>query len=415
VKILLVSWFVITIVCISPLVTWAQGISYSPYSVYGIGVLKQRTSAHNRALAETGIGMRDPANLNALNPASYTSIKTITQIAELGLFVESNRLQTEEETDSQTNGNMTSLNLWFRFSKKWAGTVGLAPFSIVNYDIKSMGNVGAEENVSLSYKGSGGLTQFYFGNSVDLLKNLSIGVNASYIFGDIEREESILSGRSEGLSLKNTRYMHKIHADVGLQYTVFSSATRSLTIGSTYTHRVRLNTSGTTNVLDNSITATQDTLYTNEVNVNDYTLPSQWGLGVSYQLGTSVVAVDAQFRDWSKAKIEQNVDLRNTTRLSLAYEYKGKSKPLTYLNVIALRTGFYIQNSYLNINSSPFNEWGFILGAGFPVGGNGGLINVSYSRNYSGTLNRDLIKQQSQVIVLDFVIRDLWGIRRKFD
>lgn len=414
-KIVKASWFSVLILCTGTLAVQAQSISYSPYSVYGFGVLRERTSAHNRALAETGIGMRDPLNLNTLNPASYTAIKAFTQLTELGFFAESSKYQTAEVTDTESNGNLTSINLWFRFSKKWAGTVGLTPFSIVSYDINSTGNVGTEEIVSLSYKGSGGLTQFYFGNSVDILKKLSLGFNASYIFGNIEKDETIQSGKSEGLSLKNTRYMNKLHADVGLQYTLYSSANRSLVIGSTYLGKVRLNTSGSTNVFDYALTATQDTLYTKELSVSDYVLPPQWGVGISYQSGMSVFAADVKFKEWRKASIDEDINLRNTTRLSMAYEYKGKSKPVNYFNVIAFRTGLYVQNNYLSVNDSPFNEWGFTLGAGFPVSGNSGLVNISYSRNYSGILNRNMVKQQSQVIVLDFVIRDLWGIRRKFD
>ena len=65
----------------------AQSISYSPYSYYGIGILKERASALNRSLAETGIAIRDQMNLNMTNPASYTSIEGATQLAEMGKFI----------------------------------------------------------------------------------------------------------------------------------------------------------------------------------------------------------------------------------------------------------------------------------------------------------------------------------------
>ena len=41
-----------------------------------------------------------------------------------------------------------------------------------------------------TFSGSGGVNQLYVGASVNILKNLSVGVNAAYLFGNITRIES---------------------------------------------------------------------------------------------------------------------------------------------------------------------------------------------------------------------------------
>jgi hypothetical protein len=50
-----------------------------------------------------------------------------------------------------------------------------------------------------------------------------------------------------------------------------------------------------------------------------------------------------------------------------------------------------------------------------PMFDNRSSINISYSFDSFGTTQHGLILQQSQHIMFDVVIRDLWGVRRKFD
>jgi hypothetical protein len=389
----------------------AQTISYSPYSYYGVGVLKERTSALNRGLAETGIGLRDPFNLNNLNPASYTSIQGATQITEAGMFYESSQLETSKLTQQTDNGNMTAINMWFRFSKKWAGTLGLAPFSFVNYNINVQREFIQSELTDVNYTGKSGLTQFYFGNGFQITKNLSVGANASYIFGSLQKEESIIAGRSYGLNLKNRIFLNNLNMDWGAQYSV-KLKKNSINIGLTYGNKVSLNTSGEVKAYE---AFGRDSLFTKSLSLNDYVLPSQLGAGLAFQSPRSSIVFDYKFKNWEEAQLDDGVKLQNTHRISAGYEYKGKPTSEKYIDGIALRTGFYTQNNYLVLNNRPFDEWGFTLGTGLPLNGNRGTLNLSYNFNSTGTKEKGLIQQQSTVFVIDVVFRDIWGIRRKFE
>ncbi len=389
----------------------AQTISYSPYSYYGVGVLKERTSALNRSLAETGIGLRDPFNLNNLNPASYTSIQGITQITEAGMFYESSKLQTSKLTQEADNGNMTAINMWFRFSKKWASTFGLAPFSFVNYNINVQREFIQGEFTDVNYLGKSGLTQFYIGNGFQITKNLSVGANLSYIFGSVQKEELITAGRSFGLNLKNRIFLNKLNLDWGAQYS-FKIKNNSLNLGVTYGSKLKLNTSGETRVYE---AFGRDSLFTKSMSPTGYVLPAYAGAGLAFQSARSSIVLDYKFKNWQEAQVEEGTKLQNTHRFSAGYEYKGNPNSDRYLNNIAWRTGFYTQNNYLVLNNRPFDEWGITLGAGLPLNGNRGTLNLSYNFNSTGTIEKGLIQQQSTVFVLDVVFRDLWGIRRKFD
>jgi len=389
-----------------------QSISASPYSVYGVGLLKSRNSAQNRAMAGTGIGTRDPLNLNTLNPASYPSIKTITQIFETGIFIERDRYKTRTHSSSASTGNLTTLSYWFRFSKKWGGTVGLAPFSKVNYSISSANNLGTNESSTVNFSGNGGLSEFYFGNGFQVTKNLSVGANMSYVFGTLEKTETIDSGIGAGTGVTNQIHGKRLTADVGAQYEFFLGETRSLSVGATYNPQFTLNTTRDITAHESNTT---DTLWTKSPSQRDYTLPSRYGAGVSLQTQRTIYALDFTYAEWSKARLENGVKLRNTMRLSFGFEYKGSADADRYLENIQVRSGFYVDQNYLVLRNTSFTDWGVSAGLGLPVFENRGVISFSCQYNHAGTTSSNLIQQNATVFVLDFTFRDLWGIRRKFD
>ncbi len=406
-----VSFLLLMVLALQNQQVLGQTISASPYSVYGVGLLKSRTSAHNRSLATTGIGIRDGYNLNTLNPASYTSLLSFTQLFELGFYYEADQFKTTNLSQDFSTGNLTAINYWFRFSPKWAGTIGLAPYSNVTYNILSDQNFGTEDEVPVQYAGNGGLTQFYFGNGIRLTKNLSVGLTGYYTFGNITKNETIVSGQSAGIGVSNEISVNRLSVDFGTQYSFQFAENRSLTLGLTYNPKLRLNTARKISVFETA----GDSLAIAEKEVNDYVLPSEIGAGISFQTSRSLIAADLSYKIWDDAVVENNLQLRNTLRASLGYEYKGNPKATNYWEFIMIRSGFYVQQNYLVLKNSPFNEWGFTLGLGLPVSDNRGTISVSYNYNQSGTTANKLIAQTAHVLVLDLAIRDLWFIKRKFD
>lgn len=390
----------------------AQTISATPYSVYGVGTLQEKTSVLNRSLSGTGIAIRDPLNPNNINPASYPSIQAATQIFEMGLFLESDRYQARDQSGKFRTGNITSLNYWFRFSKKWAGTIGLAPFSNVDYSIDSDRIIGVDEGSTVHYKGTGGISQFYFGNGFQVTPNLSVGFNTSYIFGSIKKFETIQSGIGAGTTLENKTSVHRINADFGAQYTFFLPKKKALILGVTYDDALRLSTSADRTVFKST---TGEILSIGQVDVDDYILPAKWGSGIAFQTVRSTFAADVTYKQWSGARLEENTKLQNTTRFSAGYEYKGNPNAVSYWDAVQVRSGFYVQDNYLVLGKNTFTEWGLSLGVGMPISGNRGTLSFTYNFNQSGTTANNLIKQQANVFVLEFTIRDWWGIRRKFD
>jgi hypothetical protein len=228
----------------------------------------------------------------------------------------------------------------------------------------------------------------------------------------MEKTETIDSGIGAGTGVTNKIHGNKLTADIGAQYEVFLRKSRSISVGLTFNPRFTMNT-------QRDVTAHEsfasDTLWTESVDQSDYILPARIGSGLSFQTQRTIYSVDVTYSEWSKARVENDVKLRNTIRVSFGFEYKGSADADSYLQNIQVRNGFYVDQNYLVLDNTSFNDWGVSFGLGLPVFENRGIVNFSYNFNRSGTMNNNLIQQRADVFVLDFTFRDLWGIRRKFD
>ena len=85
------------------------------------------------------------------------------------------------------NSSFDYITMQFRLSKWGAMSIGLLPYSNIGYSMGSyVENEKVPENSYINtYSGEGGLHQLYLGAGFKILKNLSVGANISYLWGDI--------------------------------------------------------------------------------------------------------------------------------------------------------------------------------------------------------------------------------------
>ncbi len=389
-----------------------QNFSTSPYSVFGLGLINSKASSLNQSMGFTGIGLRDESNINLRNPASYNAINSsISHIYEGGFTFESNQYNTSSQSSSDYSGGLSHLNYWFRFSKRWASTVGLSPFSRVSYNVKTTQLTGSGIYADYLYKGSGNITQLYFGNAYQIVKGLSVGINVSYLFGTIDRSEALsTNGALSTLNLHRKFYANTFDLDFGIQYEIpFKKG--NVTLGLTADDGLSLSGREKLYLIQGT-----DTLQYDKGSMLKYTTPRSAGFGSALTLGQSVFAADVKFAEWSKAVREtQTIKPVDTWTWSVGYQYKGSREPENYLQIISLRGGMNFQNYQLKINGKMMTNYGLTAGLSFHVFDRRSFVNLNYSYQRIGTTDRELIKQASQTFSVDIVFRDLWGQRRKFD
>lgn len=160
-------------------------------------------------------------NLNLSNPAAYSSLLLTT----FETAVNMNQVQLKADAGEQNMNNTSFSYFAFGFpvkSKKWGTGFGLLPYSDVGYSIKQA--ITNSDGISElhTYNGSGGLNQFFITNGYSPIKDFSVGVTASYLFGTINQERRIEFPRL--INYFNTRIAREtsigsLHFNFGMQLT----------------------------------------------------------------------------------------------------------------------------------------------------------------------------------------------------
>ena len=263
----------------------AQSGTNSPYSQYGLGQLSEQTSGFNRGMNGLGLGFREHNQVNYINPASYSSIDSLTFIFDAGLSGQVTNFSENGQKKNANNADFEYAVAAFRASKHLGVSFGIIPFTNIGYNYSISGYLNGDKSTTFTntYNGSGGMHQIYLGAGWEFVKGLSIGANVSYIWGDIDR--SVVNSYSDGyintLSKYYTATISSYRIDFGLQYTLPLNKKNSLTLGLTYGLGHKLNSDPSCMVIStNTTTAVADT--TSFTVNNGLEIPTSFGAGLTW-------------------------------------------------------------------------------------------------------------------------------------
>ncbi|MFY8004654.1 MAG: hypothetical protein ACOVNR_07410, partial [Chitinophagaceae bacterium] len=83
-------------------------------------------------------------------------------------------------------------------------SVGLLPFSNSNYSYFGQKSIIGSSNTADVYnEGTGSINQFYGAIAYKLTKRFSLGVQMSYLFGQMQRKETIFTGVGDSVLITN--------------------------------------------------------------------------------------------------------------------------------------------------------------------------------------------------------------------
>lgn len=391
-----------------------QNIPGSVYSVFGFGDIRDRSSAFTRALGNTGIAVRDDYNINIVNPAALTSvIRPLTSLFEIGTNYGRTDFNTSNASYSARYGSLVGLNYWFRLGNKWASTVGVAPYSNVSYNILSSRVFGAGYLPSpIQYQGTGGINQFYLGNAYDILKNLTIGGNVSFYLGTEKKANVVAAtGVSSLFEVDEILQTRGANFDLGLQYSLSIKKTK-LIFGVTWDKGACL--TGTQEIaIVNPITF--DTLRKTDRLVLPTRLPPNMGFGLGLKANRSTFAADIKYINWKKAEWDEVEQYRNGFKYSAGYDYRGEFGTYNYLKSISFRAGAWVEDYPIAVRNTYLTTWGYTIGIALPIQGPRATVGLNYSVTRLGTTKSDLVQEISRKLSLDIIVRDVWGVKQKFD
>lgn len=370
---------------------WAQGGTKSPYSQFGVGLLADQSLSMGRGMNGVGYALRQGNQLNTLNPASYSGVDSLTMLFDMGLSAQTTNFK---ELGVSRNASVASFEYVAASFRAWRGvgvSFGVLPYSNVGYDYQVTTRDAELGTLTESYSGNGGLHQAFLGVGVQILKPLSVGVNASYFWGTIDRSVSpTASSASNSLVKKYYTNITNYKLDFGAQWQQQLGKRDVLTIGAVFGLGHKLNNTAEMSIMQtNSATSKVDTT---TFRVSDaMALPMSYGVGVSYCRDSRLtVAADGSLECWGNElfptyqggeyKKVRGI-LKNRYRGALGVDWIPNPNGRRYFDHVHYRMGVGYATPYYKINGTNGpSELSASIGFAFPIANaynNRSVVNIS--------------------------------------
>jgi hypothetical protein len=329
-------------------------------------------------------------------------------------------------SNTNSTGNIHHIAIQMPFSKKIGASAGIQPYSNVGYRLKNietdpylLSTIGP---IKYYHEGNGGITQAYFGLGFEPFKNLSVGVNMSYLFGSLEYTmETIFPDYAPYTSTKklNSVIVRDIAFSIGAQYQFYFGTDENykVTLGATLDNETSI---GAQNIVFVSypLGTTNDTIQYNEMPKSSIDFPRNVtaGFTVAYK-NQFLGGLEYSSQDWTNAKFLNSSDsLTSSQTIRAGVQYTPSPYDLrSYLKRVSYRAGFYYTRTPLQLLGNQINDYGITFGVGLPFRRSNSSFNLSFEMGKKGTLSNNLVEETYGVINVGFTFYDFWFVKRKYN
>jgi hypothetical protein len=398
---------------------FAQLGTSSPYSRFGLGDLQGNVFPEYNALGGGVTAIGSENSVNPYNPATYTSFKSNSFLFSTGGWHQTTKMQNAAESHIVNNNAFSHVTLGFPISKKLGASVGMLPFSSIGYEINARDT---EYNADMNYYGNGGISKIYFGGAYEPFNGFSVGINASYLFGILNRRKQLIYDDESFNSRANSKINLKgYYYELGLLYKKLLSEENEISFGLTANNNssIRANRSDIVESFEFSgfFESPKDT------SVNS----TEWGYaifpqcisgGISYRDGKKwLLVADYSMQNWEDYRLfDEGDDLHNSIRISGGLQYTPEFNSVTkYYKRIQYRLGAAYSNTPLTLNDTQLKEMSVSFGFGIPVRKSRTKYDVSLTLGERGTTENNLIKEQFIRVGLSVSYDGIWFVKRKYD
>lgn len=397
----------------------------SPYSRFGVGDLRENNNAWNFSMGYTGIAFRSPGHVNYQNPASYAAFDSSSFVFEGGMTLNSLQLTTNYQKISRNYGSLGYLSFGFPVTRWWKTSLSLFPVSDVGYNIALVEERDDVGMVMRWYTGEGGINRFNWGNGFRIGNNLSLGINASYLFGNMDRGSALVFPDSVTMLNSMVNYtitISDLYFDFGAQYRFHLNKDVNLIAGITFAPKTQVNakagTLARTFMLGSDDSRIiRDTIYQSEDTRGSIVFPLSLGGGVAFEKNDHwLIGLDAKWQQWKEFRAFGFSDsLVNSFQISAGGEIVPDINSYTnYLKRIRYRLGFQYNSTYLDLRGQHLDEFAFSVGFGLPFKYSRTGLNLGMQIGTRGTTEANLIKETFVKFVIGFTIYEKWFVKRKY-
>ncbi len=397
---------------------FAQLGTSSPYSRFGLGELHVNSFPLHNSLGGGVTAFSSYNSINPSNPASYTYFRANSFLFSTGGVHKTTNIKNSTDNQITNNSAFSHLTIAFPINRKLGASIGMLPFSDIGYLLSARDTTA---NADMIYSGDGGLSKVYFGGAYEPFNGFSVGVNASYLFGGLNRrkkldydDESFFDSRSNStINLKGYYY------ELGLMYKKKLVDKKELIFGLTFNNNSSLRAKKT-NIVE-TISGTNEIVRDTAISGLDWgevKLPMHISTGLAYRDGQKwLLLLDYSMRNWvNYTLLSESDELNNSMRISGGLQYTPEFNSVTkYYKRIQYRLGTAYSNTPLILNETQLKEISVSFGFGIPVKKSRTKYDISFTLGQRGTTDNSLIKEQFIKFGLSVSYDGIWFVKRKYD
>ena len=401
--------------------------AYSPYSIFGIGDISKEGTAYNKSMGGVGIANRNHRFINILNPAAVTARDTLSFMADFGLVQDNTVYRQGDIRSAHNTFNIYDFVMTFPIYRSSAFKVGLMPYSDIGYDFSSVekdpGIIGNTGNITYSSNGAGSVYQAFFGAGVTFWKKLSIGADAIYYFGNLDKITKMKYADDSYRSLNSGSELtvRGVTGKFGLQFEQKLGGNVSMIVGATYKlgtgmkgYSTNYRYADQASVTD-SLRHTVDTLAASGLRFAD-----EIAVGIALKGGEKWTAEFDYIRsDWSRSGLDRapgfkvNGESNFSTTVSQSFRAGFEIVPNIndiryYLKTCSYRFGVYYDQAYYKLDGNNVNSMGITLGMTLPVFKLYNGISLGMDIGQRASTRNGMIRERYAKFVIGFNIHDIW-------
>ncbi len=407
--------------------TNAQTIVNSPLSYIGMGELYTPETPSNSMMGGIGVSNSNGIYSNQINPALL--VRNRYTMFEVGLNAELKNMQDYRQRQQVLGGNYQSVNLTFPvLANRWTMSLGVRPYSSVNYETRSYRrlNVLGVDSLLYTYKGDGGVSKLTISNGVRIGKELFVGLEMGFLFGAVNRNvgtQNLSDGQYYKIQLENQTHYNDFTFKAGAAWRKVLKDDVVLNVGATMDLSPTLNSTvlkrfvtydlGGLNVI-NSDTLAKSQSFTQQLPVS-----SRIGFSVE-RLAHWMVGVDYVRTDWSKVtnNLGHSTALPISQQISVGAEYTPDFESISnYFKRITYRVGVsHATTPYDFVGNGKYaKDQSVSFGMALPLRNFLNYVNVSYQIGKRGVLSDNMLEEQYHRLVIGLTLGDVWFRKVKID
>lgn len=433
--------YIILAVVLGTMGAAAQNLTRSPYSAFGVGDLQFNGFGQQQMMGRITQTIRSEDDYSIANPASYSALTFTTY--QIGLKAIDARFSNNTQTQHTQTAALGYFSLAFpiKFKGGIGASFGLQPYSAIGYSSYTT-KIDAQTGYTQTYQeGSGGLNRFYAGLGWRLHEKVSMGFNASYMFGQLITTDKVYF-EPDSLYLDyredRTRFIGGFNFDIGIQYHDSFKLKKKydtkwgLNIGATYHMGSNLNASQ--QLYSRTIFRAlgqdyrRDTVVFTDGRNGTISIPQGYSVGVGFGSGGRknrwFFALEYFTQNWKKYTSYGNSEnLSDLQSISAGASYQPKFADRSedihkkYFSYVTYRAGVRYANTQININNTQITEYGINFGLSLPVKPFRyvSFVHLGVEYNTRGDVKDNLIRENYYRFVLGLTLTDKWFFKYKYD